>query len=118
MLVSCTTGCMGGSAGINSSGTRFGVWSPGESFHLGVVLRIPCLGCFMCPSAVKEYARAEGVLAKLGVASELVIDLSRENRVSETEEYCEKVPCTSARPHVDLIPGGNGTGTRLTRADT
>jgi hypothetical protein len=67
---------------------------------------------------LKEYAQAEGVSAKLGVASESVIDLSCENGVSETAEYCEKVPCTSARPHVDLVPGKNGTGTRLTCADT
>jgi hypothetical protein len=67
---------------------------------------------------VKEYAQAEEVLAKFGVASELAADLSSENEVSEMAEYCEKVPCTSARPHVDLVPGRNGTGTRLMRADT
>jgi hypothetical protein len=67
---------------------------------------------------LKEYARAEGVSAKLGVALELVVDLSHRNRVPETAEYCEKVPCNSARPHVDLVPGGNGAGTRLTCADT
>jgi hypothetical protein len=67
---------------------------------------------------LKEYAQAEGVPAELGVASESVIDLTHGNGVSETAEYCEKVPCTSARPHVDLIPGRNGTSTRLTRADT
>jgi hypothetical protein len=67
---------------------------------------------------LKEYAQAEGVLAKIGVALELAIDLSCESRVSEMAEYCEKVPCTSARPHVDLVPGGNGTGTCLTRADS
>ncbi len=66
---------------------------------------------------LKEYARAEGVSAKLGVDLELAIDLSRRNGVSETAEYCEKVPRTSARPHLDLVPGGNGTGTRLMRAD-
>ncbi len=60
----------------------------------------------------------DGVLAKLGVASELVIDLSRENGVSETAEYCKKVSHTSARPQVDLVPGGNGTGTHLMCADT
>jgi hypothetical protein len=58
--------------------------------------------------SVKEYAQAEGVSAKLGVASELVIDLFCENRVSETAEYCEKNPRTSPRPHVDLVPGKNG----------
>jgi hypothetical protein len=67
---------------------------------------------------IKEYARVEGVLAKLGVASESVIDLSRGNRVSEMAEYCEKVPHTSVRPHVDLAPGGNGTGMCLMHADT
>jgi hypothetical protein len=67
---------------------------------------------------LKEYARVEGLLAKLGVASELAIDLSCENGVSEMAEYCEKVPRTSARPHIDLVPGRNGTGMRLMRADT
>ncbi len=45
-------------------------------------------------------------------------DLSCRIGVSETAEYWEKVQRTSARPHVDLVLGGNGTGTRLTRADT
>ncbi len=67
---------------------------------------------------MKEYARAKGVSAKLREALESVIDLSRENGVSETVEYCEKVPHTSGRPHVDLVLGRNGTGTRLTHADT
>jgi hypothetical protein len=67
---------------------------------------------------LKEYAQVKGILAKLGVASELAVDLSRGNGVPEMAEYCEKVPHASARPHVDLVPGGNGTGTRLTRADT
>ncbi len=67
---------------------------------------------------VKEYARAEGVSAELGAALESAIGLSSGNGVSEMTEYYEKVPCTSTRPHVDLVPGGNGTGTRLTRADT
>jgi hypothetical protein len=67
---------------------------------------------------MKEYAQAEGVSAKLGVASELGVDLSPRNRVPEMAEYCEKVPRGSARPHVDLVPGGNGTGTCLTHADT
>jgi hypothetical protein len=66
----------------------------------------------------KEYARVEGVSAKLGVALELAVDLSRRNVVPETAEYCEKVLRSSARPHVDLVPGGNGTGTCLTHADT
>jgi hypothetical protein len=66
---------------------------------------------------LKEYAQAEGVLAGFGVDSELASDLSRGIGVSETAEYWEKVQCTSARPHVDLVPGGNGTGTHLTHAD-
>jgi hypothetical protein len=71
---------------------------------------------FICK--LKEYARVEGVSAKLGVASELVVELSCGNGVPETAEYCEKDPRTSARPHVDLVPGRNGIGMRLTRADT
>jgi hypothetical protein len=67
---------------------------------------------------LKEYARAEGVSAKLGVALELAVDLSRGNGVPETAEYCEKVPRTSARLHIDLVPGGNGTGMHLPHADT
>ncbi len=67
---------------------------------------------------MKEYAQAEGVLAKLRVASESVVDLSHGNGVPEMAEYCEKVPGSSTRPHIDLVLGGNGTGTRLTHADT
>ncbi len=67
---------------------------------------------------VKEYAQAEGVLAKLGVALELAVDLSCGTGVPETVEYCEKVPHSSVRPHVDLVPGGNGTGMRLMHSDT
>jgi hypothetical protein len=67
---------------------------------------------------LKEYARAEGVLAKLGVALELAVDLPHRNGVPKTVEYCEKGPRSSARSHVDLVPGGNGTGMCLTRADT
>jgi hypothetical protein len=66
---------------------------------------------------LKKYAQAEGVLAKLGVALP-VVDLSHENGVPEMAEYCEKVPCTFARPHVDLVLGGNWTDTRLTHANT
>ncbi len=54
---------------------------------------------------------------RFGVDLESGSDLSHRIRVSETAEYWEKVQRTSARPHVDLVPGGNGTGTRLTRAD-
>jgi hypothetical protein len=67
---------------------------------------------------LKEYSQAEGVSAKLGVALELAIDLSCGNGVLETAEYCEKVLRTSARSHVDLVPGGNETGTCLTLNDT
>jgi hypothetical protein len=67
---------------------------------------------------MKEYARAEEVSAKLGVALESAVDLSRRKGVPEIEEYCEKLLCSSARPHIELVPGRNGTGTRLTRADT
>ncbi len=66
---------------------------------------------------LKEYAQAEGVLAKLGVALESAADLSHGNGVPETAEYCEKVPHSSARPHVDTVPSRNGTGMRLMRAD-
>jgi hypothetical protein len=67
---------------------------------------------------MKEYAQVEGVLAYLELALELVVDLSHGNGVPETAEYCEKVPLTSARPHVDLVPGGNGTSMCLTGTDT
>ena len=55
---------------------------------------------------------------RFGVDSESASNLSRRIGVSEMVEYWEKVQRTSARPHVDLVPGGNGTGTLLTRADT
>jgi hypothetical protein len=67
---------------------------------------------------LKEYAQAEGVSAELRVALELAVDLSHGNGVPETAKYCEKVLRSSARPHVDLVPDGTGTGTRLMRADT
>jgi hypothetical protein len=67
---------------------------------------------------VKVYARAKGVSAGFGVDSESASDLSRGIGVSEMAECWEKVQCTSARPHVDLVPGGNGTGMRLAHADT
>ncbi len=57
---------------------------------------------------LKEYARAEGVLAKLGVALELAVDLSCRNGVPEMAEYCEKVPHSSARPHVTWYQAGMG----------
>ncbi len=67
---------------------------------------------------LKEYARAEGVSAGFGVDSESASDLSRGIGVSEMAECWENVQRTSARPHIDLVPGGIGTGTRLARADT
>jgi hypothetical protein len=67
---------------------------------------------------LKEYAQAEGVLARFGVDSESASDLSCGIGVSETAECWEKVQPTFARPHVDLVLGGNGTGTRMMRADT
>jgi hypothetical protein len=67
---------------------------------------------------LKEYAQAEGVSVKLGVALELRADLSRKNGVPEMTEYYEKVPCNSARPHINLVPGRSVTGTHLTHADT
>ncbi len=67
---------------------------------------------------LKEYAQAEGVSAEFGVDSESVSDLSRGIGVSEMVECWEKVQHTSARPHVDLVLGGNGTGMCLARADT
>ncbi len=66
---------------------------------------------------MKEYAQAEGVLAGFGVDLDSASDLSRGIGVSETAECWEKVSCTSARPHVDFVLGGDGTGMHLTRAD-
>jgi hypothetical protein len=67
---------------------------------------------------MKEYAQAEGVSARSGVDLELASDLSHGIGVSEMAECWEKVQHTSVRPHVDLVPGGNGTGMCLMRADT
>jgi hypothetical protein len=75
---------------------------------------MPCLN----GGIVKEYAQAEGVLAGFGVDLESASDLSCEIEVSETVECWENVQRTSVRPHVGLVPSGNGTGTRLTHADT
>ena len=66
---------------------------------------------------MKEYAQVEGVSAGFGVDLESASDLSCGTGVSEMAECWEKVQCTSARPHVNLVPAGNGTGTRLTCAD-
>jgi hypothetical protein len=76
-----------------------------------------CCSLLNC-DCLKEYAQAEGVSAGFGVNLELASDLSHGIRVSEMAECWESVQRTSARPHVDLVPGRNGTGTRLTRADT
>ncbi len=57
-------------------------------------------------------------MAKLGVALESAADLSRENGMPVRAEYCKEVLHNSVRSHVDVVPGGNETGTRLTRADT
>jgi hypothetical protein len=54
---------------------------------------------------------------RFGVDSEMASDFSCRIRESETAEYWEKVQRTSARPHVDLVMGENGTGMRMTRAD-
>ncbi len=70
------------------------------------------------PDKKKEYARAEGVSAGFGIDFESASDLSCGIGVSKTAKCWEKVQRTSARPHVDLVPDKNGTGTRLTRADT
>jgi hypothetical protein len=66
---------------------------------------------------MKEYAQVEGVLAGFGVDLDSASDLSRGIGVSEMAECWEKVQRTSTRPHVDLVLGGNGTGTRLMHAD-
>ncbi len=78
------------------------------------VLRIPPNSHYF---DVKEYAQAEGVSAGFGVDLESASDLSCGIGVSEMAECWEKVQRTSARPHVDLVPGRNGTGTCLMHAD-
>jgi hypothetical protein len=72
----------------------------------------------MTSRGLKEYARAEGVSAGFGVDSESASNLSCGIGMSEMAECWAKNQRTSVRPHVDLVPGRNGTGTRLTRADT
>ncbi len=67
---------------------------------------------------MKEYARAEGVSAGFGVDLESASEISCGIGVSEMAECWEKVQCTSTRPHIDLVPGGNETGMRLMCADT
>ncbi len=81
---------------------------------MGLYLRVVLLKSVL----LKKYARGEGVSAGFGVDLESASDLSHGIGVSEMAEYWEKIQRTSARPHIDLIPGGNGTGTRLTCADT
>jgi hypothetical protein len=66
---------------------------------------------------LKRYARAKGV-SNMPKRREYRPEIRSRFGVSETVEYWEKVQRTSARPHVDLVPGKNGTGTRLMRADT
>ncbi len=56
-------------------------------------------------------------MAGFGVDLESASDLLHEIGVSEMAECWEKLQRTSARPHVDLVPGGNWTGMRLTHAD-
>jgi hypothetical protein len=63
---------------------------------------------------LKEYAQAEGVSVKLGVALEPTADLSWKNGLSEMVEYCKKVPCNSTRPYIDFVLGGSVTDTCLT----
>ncbi len=69
-------------------------------------------------AVMKEYAQVEGVSVKLGIALESTADLSLENEVPETAEYCEKILCNSVRPYVDFVPGGSVTDMCLTGADT
>jgi hypothetical protein len=67
---------------------------------------------------LKKYAQAEGVSAGFRVDLESASDLSHGIGVSEMAECWEKIQRTSVGPHVDIVPGRNATGTRLTRADT
>jgi hypothetical protein len=72
----------------------------------------------MTLTGLKENARVEGVSVRFGVDLESASDLSCGIGVSEMAECWEKVQRTSTRPHVDLVPGRNGTGTCLMHADT
>jgi hypothetical protein len=67
---------------------------------------------------MKEYAQAEGVSARFRVDLKSASDLSCGIGVSEMAKCWEKAQRTSARSHVALVPGRNGTCTGLTRADT
>jgi hypothetical protein len=72
----------------------------------------------LCSSDIEKICPSrESIGRRFGVDLESASDLSHRIGVSETAEYWEKVQRTSVRPHVDLVPGGNGTGTRLMRAD-
>ncbi len=64
-------------------------------FNRDMFLNIPLI------ADLKEYARAEGLSVRFGVDLESASDLSCGIGVSEMAECWEKVPCTSARPHVD-----------------
>ncbi len=86
--------------------------------YQGCIYYNPIWGVCHSIDLLKEYAREEGVSAGFGVDFESVSDLSHGIRVSETAEFWEKVQRTSVGPHVDLVPGGNGTGMCLMRADT
>ncbi len=99
------------------SGVVYDIYNDFPDNRLDEIIRLT-LVTQMTLRGLKEYAQAEGVLVELGVASESTADLLCENGVPETAEYCKKVPCISARPHIDIVPDGSVTGTRLTRADT
>ena len=57
-------------------------------------------------------------MVKLGVALVSMPDLSHKNGVPETAGYYKKVPCNSARPHVDVVPDRSVAGTHLLHDDT
>jgi hypothetical protein len=66
---------------------------------------------------LKKYAQAEEVSARFEIDSVSGSDLSHRIGVSKTADYYEKVQRTSAGLYVDLVPGENGTGMCLMRAD-
>ncbi len=66
----------------------------------------------------ERICRAEAVWVELRVASESTADLSCKSGVPQMVEYYKKVPCNSARPHIDNVPDGIVTGTCLMGADT
>ncbi len=71
----------------------------------------------MTLKGLKKYSQVEEVSAGFGVDLVSASDHSHGIGVSKMAEYLEKVKRTSAGPYVDLVPGKNGTGTCLTRAD-